>query len=61
MSLRKFLNHSASLAALSHAIDSGSKLDMDIHVCLDDFHDIAAPPNAKTYPLVNVISVLSEI
>src|SRR5262249_6607117 len=61
MSSKKFLSHSASSAALSNAINSDSIVDRAIHVCLEDFHETAAPPNVKTYPLVDLVSVLSEI
>ena len=32
-----------------------------MHVCLEDFQDTAAPPIVKTYPLVDLESLESEI
>ncbi|KAK9142524.1 hypothetical protein Syun_011924 [Stephania yunnanensis] len=61
ISSKKFLSHSASSAALSRAMNSDSMVDRAIHVSFDDFQEIAAPPNVNTYPLVNLVSVLSEI
>ena len=45
MSSRKFLNHFASLVALSNAINSDFIVDHAMHVCFEDFHDTVAPPN----------------
>ena len=47
--------------ALSSAINTDSIVDIAIHVCLEDFHDIAAPPRVNTYPLVDLVSILSDI
>ncbi|CAL2276996.1 unnamed protein product [Prunus armeniaca] len=57
----KFLSDSASSATLSKATNSNSIVKRAIHVCLEDFQDTAALPNVKTYPLVDLVSVLSEI
>ena len=32
-----------------------------IHLCLEDFQDIDAPPKVKTYPLVDLDSIVLEI
>ena len=61
MSSEKFLNHSASSTTLSKAINYDSIVERAIHVCLEDFQEIAAPPNVNTHPLVDLVSVLSEI
>ena len=61
ISSRNFLSHSASSAAVSKAINYDSIVERAIHVCLDDFHDTAAPPSVNTYPLVDLLSVLPEI
>ena len=61
MSSKKFLSHSASSAALSSAINLDSIVERAIHVCLEDFQEMAAPPKVNTYPLVDLVSVLSEI
>ena len=60
-SSKKSLSHSASSPALSRAINSDSIVDRAMHVCLEDFQDIAAPPKVNTYPLVDFVSVLSDI
>ena len=57
----KFRSHSASSPALSKAMNSDSMVDRAIHVYLEDFHDITAPPIVNIYPLVNLDSKLSEI
>ena len=36
-------------------------VEQAIHFCLEDFQDIAAPPKVKTYPLVDLDYVVSEI
>ncbi|CAL8148196.1 unnamed protein product [Prunus armeniaca] len=61
ISSKKFLSHSASSPALSKAMNSDSIVDRAMHVCLEDFQDTAAPHNVNTYPLVDLVSVLSEI
>ena len=61
MSSKKFLSHSASSAALSSAINSDSLVERAIHACLEDFQETAAPPKVNTYPLVYLVSMLSEI
>ena len=61
MSSRKFQSHSTSSPALSKAMNSDSMVDRVIHVCLEDFHDIARPPKVNIYPLVDLDSKLSEI
>lgn len=61
ISSRKFLSHSAFSIALSSAINYDSIVDLAIQVYLVDFHDTAAPPNVNTYPLVDLLFVLSEI
>ncbi|CAL2252328.1 unnamed protein product [Prunus armeniaca] len=45
ISSKKFLSHSASSPALSKAMNSDSIVDRAMHVCLEDFQDIAAPHN----------------
>ena len=57
ISSKKFRSHSASSPALSKAMNSDSIVERAIHVCLDDFQDIAPPPIVKTYPLVDFVSV----
>ena len=54
---KKFRSHSASSHALSKTMNSDSIVERAIHVCLDDFQDIAPPPIVKTYPLVDFVSV----
>lgn len=61
MSFKKFRSHSASSAALSKATNSASMVDRVVTVCFVDFHDTAAPPSVKIYPLVDLISVFIEI
>ena len=61
MSSRKFQNHSASSLALSKAMNFDSMVDRAIHVFLEDFHDIYAPPKVNIYPLVDLDSKLLEI
>ena len=34
-------------------MNSDSMVDLANTVCLVDFHDIAAPPSVKTYPLMD--------
>ena len=57
ISSNKFRSHSASSPALSKVMNSDSIVERAIHVCLDDFQDIAPPPIVKTYPLVDFVSV----
>ena len=61
MSSRKLWSHSASSPALSKAINLDYIVDLAIHVCLDDFHDIATPPIVNIYPLVDFESLVSDI
>ena len=61
ISSKKFLSHSASSAAFSKAMNSDSMVDLANTVCLVDFHDIAAPPSVKTYPLVDFEFLESDI
>ena len=58
---KKFLSNSASSAALSSAINSDSIVERAIHVCLEGFLETAEPPKINTYPLVYLVSILSEI
>lgn len=58
---KKFLNHFASSLALSRATNSSSIAECAILVCLEDFQETIALPVVKTYPLVNLVFVLSEI
>lgn len=48
-------------ACFARAINSDSMVDRAIHVYFEDFHDTAAPPRVNTYPLVDLVSKLSEI
>ena len=61
MSSIKFQSHSASSPALSKAMNSDFMVDHAIHICLEDFHDIAPPPKVNIYPLVDLDSKLSKI
>ena len=61
MSFKKFLSHSTSSATLSSAINYDSIVKHAIHVCLEDFHETVAPPNVKTYPLVDLVYELLKI
>ena len=61
MSSKKFLSHFASSTALSSAINSDSIIEHAIHVCLEDFQETVAPPKVNTYPLVDLVSILSKI
>ena len=61
ISSKKCRNHSASSPALSKAMNSDSIVDLAIQVCLEDFHDTAAPPSINTNPLVDFESFESEI
>jgi len=36
-------------------------MDLVIHICLKNFHEIADPPNVKTCPLVDIKSLISDI
>jgi len=36
-------------------------MDLAIHVYLDNFHDIIAPPSIKTYPLMDFEFLVSGI
>jgi hypothetical protein len=36
-------------------------MSLVIHICLEDFYDLVAPPNVKKYPLVNFKSLMSDI
>ncbi|EXB38051.1 putative ubiquitin conjugation factor E4 [Morus notabilis] len=49
MSSKKCLSHSASSPHLSNATNSASIVDLVITVCLEDFHEITAPPKMLTY------------
>ena len=57
ISSKKFRSHSASSPALSKAMNSDSIVERAIHLCLDDFQDIAPPPIVKMYPLVDFVLV----
>ena len=48
ISSRKFWSHSASSPALSKAMNSDPIVERAMHVCLDDFQEIAHPPNMNT-------------
>ncbi|KAL2534468.1 Uncharacterized protein Adt_07819 [Abeliophyllum distichum] len=61
ISSKKLRSHSASSPHLSKAINSDSMVDLAITVCLEDFHDIAAPPKVNTNPLVDFESLISYI
>jgi hypothetical protein len=36
-------------------------MDLVIHICLKNFHEIADPPSVKTYPLVDIKSLILDI
>ena len=55
--LRNFGAISASSSTLSKAMNLDSIVERAIHVCLDDFQDIAPPPIVKMYPLVDFVLV----
>ena len=61
MSSKKLRNHYASSPALSKAMNSDSIVDRAIHVCFVDFQETTAPPRVKTYPLVNIESIVFDI
>ena len=61
MSFIKWCSHSASLPLLSKVINSYSIVDRAITVCLEDFHDTAAPASVNTYPLVGFEFLTSDI
>ena len=61
ISSRKFRSHSASSVVLSNAINSDSIVDLEIHVCLEDFHYTISLPSVKINPLVNLESTVSDI
>ena len=61
ISSTKWRSHSASSAALSSAMNSDSIVDLAIQVYFEDFHEIAALPSVKTYPLVDLKSFTSDI
>ena len=42
-------------------MNSDSMVDLANTVCCVDFYDIAAPPSVKTYPLVDVEFLESDI
>jgi hypothetical protein len=46
---------------VSKAVSSASIVDLVNMVCLHDLHDTAPPPKVNTYPLVALISSISEI
>ncbi|XP_071727656.1 uncharacterized protein [Rutidosis leptorrhynchoides] len=47
--------------ALSKAMNSDSIVDLAITACLNDVHDIVAPPSVNKYPLVALESFVSDI
>ena len=47
ISFKNYRRHSASPLALSKAMNSDSIEERVIHVCLEDFQDIAAPPRVN--------------
>ena len=53
MSSMKRRSHSTSSPLLSKAINSDSIVDRAITVCLEDFHDTAAPVSVNTYSIVD--------
>ena len=57
ISSKKLRSHSTSSPALFKAMNSDFIVEWAIHVCLDDFQDIAPSPIVKTYPLVDFVSV----
>jgi hypothetical protein len=61
ISFEKFQSHLASSLALLRAINSDSIMNLTINVCLDNFHDTAAPSSVKTYPPVDFKSLMLDI
>ena len=61
ISFKNCRSHSASSPTLSKTMNFDSIVKRAIHVCLEDFQDIAAPPRANTYPLVDFDSSESAI
>src|SRR3954462_12718881 len=52
ISYTKFLSHSASLPAAANATNSDSIVELVIHVCFLEAHEMAPPPSKNTHPLV---------
>ena len=52
-SVKRSFNHSAFVQVVSRAISLDSMMLLTITVCLQDFQDVAAPPNMNTYPVVD--------
>ena len=48
MSSNKWRSYSASSPALSKAMNSDFIVDRAMHVCFEDFQEIATPPRVKT-------------
>ena len=61
ISSKNYRSHSTSSPALFKAMNSDFIVERAIHVCLEDFQDIAAPPKVNTYPLVDFNSSESTI
>jgi len=61
ISFKIYRSHSASSSALSKGIDFDSIVEREIHVCLKDFQNTAAPPRVNMYPLVDFDSPESAI
>ena len=61
ISSRKFRSHYASSPVLSNAMNSDSIVDLAMQVCLEDFQETTAPPKVNTYPLVDLVSLESDI
>ena len=61
ISIRKFRSHSASSPVLSNAMNSDSIVDLAMQVCLEDFQVTVAHPKVNTYPLVDLVSLESDI
>jgi hypothetical protein len=61
ISAKRFLSHSTSDLAKSNAINSASIVDLAIEVCLEDFQATATAPREKINPLVDLVSLESDI
>lgn len=61
LSINKFWSHSASVAVFSKAINLDSIVSLTIHVFLVYYQETVVPPSINAYPLVDLISSLSDI